>query len=172
MELPRRKPMRMPYFDYGSNGAYFITICTKDKRHLLWERAPSVVGEGRAPPESQFTLCGKIVEQQLLSIQERYPCTRVDKYVIMPNHIHMILILNHITGGASPSPTVSDVMCSFKSFSARLAKKELQIKNLWQRSFYDHIIRDETDYTQIWNYIEQNPMYWEKDRFYCKEELS
>ena len=99
-ELVRRKPTRLYRHDYSTPGAYFITVCTKNKEKIL-----SNVGEGLAPPAPHLSVYGKIAEQQLLNLEKRYPNVTLDKYVIMPNHIHMILVLKETAGGASPSPT-------------------------------------------------------------------
>ena len=101
LEQTKRKPNRLYRYDYSTPGAYFITICTKNKQKTL----SSIVGEGLAPPEPKLSNYGKIAEQQLLNLEERYPNVTLDKYVIMPNHIHMILVLRETAGGASPSPT-------------------------------------------------------------------
>ena len=99
-ELTKRKPNRLNQYDYSTPGAYFITVCTKNKEKIL-----SNVGEGLAPPAPHLSVYGKIAEQQLLNLEKRYPNVILDKYVIMPNHIHMILVLKETAGGASPSPT-------------------------------------------------------------------
>ena len=163
-ELVRRKPTRLYHHDYSASGAYFITICTKNKEKTL----SSIVGEGLAPPECKLSIYGKIAEQQLLNIQKHYPNVTLDKYVIMPNHIHMILILRETAGGASPSPTVSDIICTFKSLTTRICNTKYKGKSIFQRSFHDHIIRNQDDYDRVWNYIELNPMYWKKDCFYIE----
>ena len=156
----QRKNTRLKDFDYSNEGAYFVTICTKGRKKLL----SIIVGEGLAPPE--LKPCGKIAKEQLLLLEKRYPCTSVESYVIMPNHIHMILL---ITGGASPSPTVSDIVCTFKSLTSRLCKKEHGIENIFQRSFYDHIIRNKEDFEEHIKYIYENPMRWHCDELYSEE---
>ena len=100
-ELVRRKPTRLYRHDYSTPGAYFITVCTKNKQKTL----SSIVGEGLAPPAPHLSVYGKIAEQQLLNLEKRYPNVTLDKYVIMPNHIHLIVVLRKTAGGASPSPT-------------------------------------------------------------------
>lgn len=171
MEKQTRKPNRLKDYDYSQNGAYFITICTKDRKPILStiENRTTTVGEGLAPPETKLTDYGKIIETELLKLEQRYIYLKIDKYVIMPNHIHLLLQLDNEAGGASPSPTISDIICAFKSLSIKECKKRSQAGILFQRSFYDHIIRDEYDYQNIWQYIESNPMNWEKDKFYEKE---
>ena len=159
MDLPKRKPTRLKNYDYSQNGYYFITICSHNKECIF----SNIVGEGLAPPKIVLSKYGKIINTQLLNLEKRYSCIKVDKFVIMPNHIHIILMLQK-TGGASPSPTVSDIVCSFKS----LATRSCGLKPLWQRSFHDHIIRSEADYLKIWNYIDTNSQKWNEDCFYIK----
>ena len=164
LEQTKRKPNRLNQYDYSTPGAYFITICTKNKEKML----SSIVGEGLAPPEPKLSNYGKIAEQQLLNLEERYPNVTLDKYVIMPNHIHLIVVLRETAGGASPSPTISDIICTFKSLTSRLCKVRYGSETIFQRSFHDHIIRNQDDYDYIWNYMELNPMYWKKDCFYIE----
>lgn len=160
--LPKRKPVRLKGYDYSTAGAYFITICVQGRRCIL---SQITVGEGLAPPAVQLTDMGKLAEQQLQAIPARYPSAAIDKYVIMPNHIHLILRLQAGAGGASPSPTVTQVIGVFKSLTTRLCPDETK---LFQRSFYDHVIRNETDYQEIWTYIDQNPAKWSDDCFYVE----
>lgn len=163
-DLPRRKRNHFPTFDYRGNHRYFVTICTQDRKQLL---STITVGEGLAPPNIKLSDYGKIAEEQLTALQKRYTGLTVENYVIMPNHIHAILRLEN-TGGASPSPTLHDIICAFKSLSAR-AVKQIGFKNkFWQRSYYDHVIRDENDYRSIWGYIDNNPARWAEDEYYTE----
>ena len=196
-DRPRRKSTHLKYFDYSSRGAYFVTICTKDRKRLFSEIVLSSsrifnyttdqpVGEGLAPPvsfptfisddtvaEIRLKSCGQIVKEQLLLLENRYPTVSISEYVIMPDHIHAIIFLNNDTieddnlsysGGASPSPTLNDVVCSFKSLTARACKQKYGIEKLFQRSYAEHIIRDYKDYETRKAYIQQNPIRW-----YCKQ---
>ena len=160
MDLPIRKPLRLKEFDYSSPGAYFITICTRERRCVLSDIA---VGEGLAPPAVQLTAIGKIVEQQVLLLPARFSMLMVDRYVIMPNHIHLLLTLSEPnSGGASPSPTITDMVGALKSQTSRMSGAA----PLWQRSFFDHIVRNESDHRQITEYIAANPARWAEDRFH------
>ena len=107
MDLPKRKPIRLPEFDYSSPGAYFVTVCTHDRRYIL---SRITVGEGLAPPVTDLSAVGQCVEEQILAIPKRYPTVRIDHYAIMPNHIHLLVSLHTDPGGASPSPTLSDAV--------------------------------------------------------------
>lgn len=163
MDRPRRKPNRLPHYDYSAPGAYFITICTREKRCIL---SDVVVGEGLAPPSLRLTDIGRIVEEQILALPQRFSGLAIEKYMIMPNHIHLLIRLSGESGGASPSPTVSTgvpaAIGAFKSLTTRLSG----VRPLWQRSYYDHVVRNETEYKEIWEYITANPAHWAEDRSY------
>lgn len=165
MELPKRKPNRLENYDYSQNGAYFLTICVRDRRPILSQIS---VGAGLAPPAVRLLPCGEIAKEQLMALEERYPGVRIDQYVIMPNHIHILMSIRK-TGGASPAPTVSNVVGAFKSLTARACAKRVRTEKLFQRSFYDHVIRDEADYEIKWRYIEENPLRWCDDELYAAE---
>lgn len=172
---PKRKPLRLKHYDYSAPGAYFITICTDEKRCILstirmaGSLAQTFVGDGLARPVVKLTNVGYIVEHQIEDIPKRFPTVSVDAYVIMPNHVHLLISLDGGAGGASPSPTVFDVMRAFKSLSTRQARSYLGEKPLWQRAYYDHIIRNEKDHSEIWAYIEYNPLRWAEDSLYAEE---
>lgn len=163
MDLPKRKQIRLPDYDYASPGAFFVTICTQDRRCILSDIA---VGEGLAPPEPRLSTIGRIVDEQVRDLSRRYPCVEIDKYVIMPNHVHVIASIRETTGGASPSPTLIDVVRVLKSMTTRLSRPLLGGVPLWQRSFHEHVIRGEADYREIWKYIDNNPARWAEDRYY------
>ena len=175
-----RKPTRFKKHDYSSVGAYFITICTQDRKQILSEIIKTnnisvretnnhAVGEGLAPPvyTVQLKPCGEIAKEQLKNLEKRYPNVSIEDYVIMPDHIHAIIFLHKQAGGASPSPTLSDVVCTFKSLSSRICKQKYGIENLFQRSFSDHVIRNNDDYKEHVKYIYDNP----KKQYYKNKDL-
>ena len=163
MDFPKRKPHRLSEYNY-KNGAYFVTVCT-DKRKPILSRI--VVGQGLALAVPELTAYGKIVEKQLLGLETRFHGLRIDKYVIMPNHIHAIITIENPTAaGPRPCPTVSSVVCAFKSLSTLECKKRYPIEKIFQNSYYDHIIRSQNDYDEIWEYIDNNPQKWELDKLY------
>ncbi len=86
----------------------------------------------------------------------------------MPNHIHAIVKIENLTAGASPCPTLTDVVCTFKSITTRKCHSIKSDIKIWQRYFHDHIIRGEDDYLKIWNYIDTNPQKWKEDKFYTE----
>ncbi len=156
MELPNRKPTRLKGYDYSAPGAYFITICTHNRKCILG----NIVGEGLcALPRNQLTRIGKEVEKTIMYINENYNNVSIDKYVIMPNHIHLIVVLDN-SGGRGNRP----LQKKLGHLKSNTTKKFDNI--LWQRSYHDHIIRNEKDYRRIWEYIDTNPLKWELDCFY------
>ena len=163
MDLPKRKPNRLSYYDYSTPGAYFITICTENKAPILGK----IVGGGALDaPLVELTIDGQIADQYILS-GGNIPGVTVDKYVIMPNHIHVILFVNQVsTSGTSkaPSPT-NAVVPHFVSTLKRFCHRDAGRK-LFQRSYHDHVIRNEQDYLRIWEYIDNNPANWVSDCFY------
>ena len=162
--LPNRKHTRLQHYDYSTPGAYFITICTQNRRCLL----SRVVGRGLAPAEIQYTAYGKIAQEQLLLLEQRYPTLKIEQYVIMPNHIHAILMLQDIEGTAS-RPTITDIVCAYKSLTTGACKKMRPIDKLFQSSFYEHVIRNRADFEEIAEYIVNNPKQWELDSLYARE---
>ena len=165
MNTRDRKPTRLKDFDYSSHGAYFVTICAKDRKPIF---SQIFVGQGLAPAEIGLTLYGKIAEEQLHKLTERFPSITIDKYVIMPNHIHIIVFLKNDTAGASPCPTLSEVICAYKSLTTLMCKRMCASDVIFQTSFYDHIIRNYEDYYRIWKYIDNNPGKWTEDEYYHK----
>ena len=162
--LPQRKPNRLNDFDYSTAGAYFITICTHYRKKIL---SHIRVGEATCLPQDpncilHLTEWGKIVKTAIETIPKVYPLVSVDRYVIMPNHVHLILRIEYAEGGRQvASPTISTIVGNMK----RAVSKTAGV-GIWQRSFHDHVIRDGKDYNEIAEYIEANPTNWESDCFY------
>ncbi len=154
--LPSRKHPRLNTFDYSSSGAYFITICTQDRQCIL----SNFIKHELFPVKIKYTEYGKIAEEQLILLEKRYPSVKVDQYVIMPDHIHIILVIHDDKSEASFHPTVSDIVCTYKSLTTRECKKVGSIQKLFQTSFYEHIIRNHEDYIEISKYIQENPTHW------------
>ena len=163
MELPKRKPNRLKDYDYSQNGGYFVTICTRNKEKLLC----NIVGGGAFDaPQVVLTETGKIVEKYILSTN-KIDLVTVEKYVVMPNHIHLLIFIDNAYGTSkAPSPT-NAILPHLVSTLKRFCNRDIG-ENIFQRSFHDHVIRDENDYRKIWEYIDTNPAKWEEDCFYCK----
>ena len=164
-QLPKRKHPRLNNFDYSSAGAYFVTICTWNRRCLLSD----IVGRGLAPADKvRYTSLGEIAEKQLLLLNERYPSLTVDQYVIMPNHIHIVFMIDNKAAGASPRPTISDIVCAYKSLTMRESGKIGFDGKLFQTSFHEHVVRGYEDYIEIRKYILENPTKWHSDELYSE----
>ena len=158
MELPKRKPTRLKGYDYSTAGAYFITICVKDRKQLL----SKIVGDdAHIVPKNELSSYGLVCDTYINNINIKYENVAVDKYVIMPNHIHLIIFLHGTMRASSATKNIENIIRSFKT----MVTKEIG-NSIWQRSYHDHIIRGETDYQKIWEYIDTNVIRWEKDCFY------
>ncbi len=189
MELPKRKKNRMSDFDYSLCGAYFVTICVKDKCPLLWNEVRADIVRPYNDPD--LSDIGKIVDNAVKNITSHYPMVIVDKYVIMPDHLHMVIFIVQDVGErnalpqnendpvgerivlpqnengrnleengcAMRAPTISTVINQMKGF----ATKQIDF-SIWQKSFHDHIIRNEQDYTAVCGYIEENPLKYSENR--------
>ena len=156
-ERKARKPVRLPQYDYGQVGGYFITICTDHRKQIL-----SSVGAGHlAGPVVELTEIGVVVDLLIQGMPQIYPAVQVKKYVVMPNHVHLLLQISKTGPAGCPAPTIPKIIGALKSMSTRKVGQAL-----WQRSYYDHIIRDESDYLRIWQYIDTNPAKWTEDEYY------
>ena len=164
MELPKRRPNRLSGYDYNTPGAYFITICVEKKQCLLG----NIVGGGALDaPKVHLSPLGKIVEKHILS-GNAVPYVRVDKYVIMPNHIHLLILIDHWDGPPKASAPTNALIPQFVSVFKRFCHRDVGTQ-IFQRSFHDHIIRGDADYAKIWEYIDNNPIRWKEDCFYIAE---
>ena len=180
MEKRVRKEIRLCDFDYSRDGAYFITICTKDRQCLFWENKdkykpfseendgiPDVGAAFRRPQDSgkiYLSEYGKAAADELKRIPSIYPgIVFIPKYVIMPNHIHLIIVISSVSEGGrrNAAPTISRVMNQFKGSVSRRSGF-----SVWQRSFYDRVIRSRYEYAAFVRYIEANPVNWQKDEYY------
>lgn len=159
MDLPKRKRQRLTDYDYSTPGYYFVTICTYQKQHLLSVIKP---GDNSGKCENSLTALGEIIQETLDSIPERFSNVKIDKSVVMPNHLHAIIVIED--GGNTKS--LSDIVCAFKSLAVNRCRKNGFSYPLFQSSFHDHIIRSQKDYEMIWLYIHSNPLNWQKDCFY------
>ena len=164
-ELPKRKPIRIEDYDYSTPGAYFITVCTANREKLFWSDRR---GELCSPANVPLSDIGFIIDNEFKRFNSVYDAVRVDKYCIMPDHIHFILSIDTDENGrtcrgelCSPAyaPTISRVMKQFKGSITKQVGR-----SIWQKSFYDHGIRNQQDYNEIWQYIENNPLKYALNR--------
>jgi len=166
-DLPKRKPTRWQFYDYNSVGAYFLTICTQDRKQLL----SRIVGGDVLDAPNSFKLLphGQIADTYIRQLNDFYDNIKIDHYVIMPNHIHMILfVLENGASRTSPPTKQHTAVSQFVSTFKRFCNKEYG-GNIWQRHFHDHIIRNHRDYEKYRQYIYENPMRWRHDELYSEE---
>ncbi len=154
MEKPVRKPTRIPNYDYSKDNYYFVTICTQNKKCIF----------GSIKELSRY---GEIAADSVVDIPAHHSGVRIDKYVVMPNHVHMIVIIGSGTGEGK-NPDLNQIIGLYKSAVTRKIHDTDHDLQVWQRSFHDHVIRNQKDYERIWCYIDTNPMRWDKDCFYVE----
>ena len=150
MYFTTRKPTRIARFDCSQPNCYFITICAHNHRCIFG--LPGQLNE-----------LGRIVDRHIQNIPKHYQGVSIDKYVVMPNHVHMILVLE-----SSDNPGIPQIIGQFKTGVTKEIRRINPGVSVWQRSFHDHIIRNQTGYEKIWNYIEEKPQCWNKDCFYTE----
>ena len=163
-EHPRRKQIRLPEYDYGTPGAYFVTICTQDRRCIL---SSIRRGDPCGRPELRLTAYGTIAERAFRSVEALYSVT-FDSFVVMPNHVHFICRIKGGRATARVAPTLGQIVGAYKSIAANECRKEGFTGRLWQRNYHEHVIRNESDYREIWTYIDNNPVKWADDRYYSE----
>lgn len=177
MELPKRKNHRLNEFDYGSAASYYITICTYDKRCLL----SKIDFNNNAAVKP--TPLGEAVIECLYKIPELNDNVQIDKFVLMPNHIHTIINIEN-EGFTAPEKkqynfqitetkdrrSVQGIIHDFKSVTTRIYKKMYTTnESLWQASFYDEVIVKQEHYDNVSEYISLNPMMWKTDNLYSPD---
>ena len=146
-----RKSPRIPQYDYATENYYFITICTHNKACIFGK-------------PSNLNYLGKVAEKQILQISQHFSQVRIDKYVVMPNHIHMILILS-----GTKSHNLSQIVGLYKSGVTRQIHRAGSDIVVWQRSFHDRVIRNQQEYEKFWLYIHGNPGKWDEDCYNCED---
>jgi len=164
MVIKHRKPNRLKNFDYSSSGWYFVTICTKDRQEYFG----NIINN-----KMNLNEYGEIVNDIFKSLPNHHQID-LDIYQIMPNHIHFILIIPYRRGFARKTPTFGNVTsgslpCVIRSFKSETTKQIHRFIHkpqfvVWQRNYYDHIIRNEYSLFRIRKYIKDNPRNWEDDR--------
>jgi len=153
-----RKNIRLKGYDYSQGGVYFVTVSTKDRKSILWESGVPVGADIIRPNAEErsavpLSAAGRIADQAIRNIPGIYDGVRVERYVVMPNHVHMLITIEN--GRMVSAPTISTIVGGMKRWASRQFGSPL-----WQKSFYDHIIRDETDFLTRWHYIDTNPARW------------
>ncbi len=170
-ELPIRKRLRLQNFDYSKPGAYFITICTHNRKCTL----SHIVGAIHESPVIQLTECGKMIEKTINNIPSRFG-VMIEQYVIMPNHVHLLVVITDDVElrAIHESPlrgrsVISKVIGYIKMNASKEIHRSCGGNPVWQRGFHDHIIRDRRGYEKIVRYICENPARWRNDCFYTEE---
>jgi len=164
--LHRRKSIRLKGYDYSTPRYYFVTICTHKRENILGEINNGILS---------LTTLGKLAEYTWYDLPNHNSHIGLDEFVVMPNHIHGIIIIqnNDIVGaGSEPTPTITirhglpEIIRQFKTFSAHRINKKRQMKGypVWQRNYYEHIIRGDKELYQIRKYILDNPNKWDSDK--------
>ncbi|HZW03109.1 MAG TPA: transposase [Anaerolineaceae bacterium] len=150
-----RRSIRLPHFDYTQPGGYFVTICTQDRQPLFGD-----IQNG----EMRLSLQGRAVASFMEEIPLRFPNVKIETSIVMPNHAHLLFIIQGIDSGKAheQAPTLGQIIGFFKYQTTKQINQTTATpgQRIWQRGYYEHIIRDERDYIAIWEYIQNNPLTW------------
>lgn len=158
--LPKRKNIRLKSYDYSLEGYYFITICIKKRLGLLGKINVGVALQGD-PNIINLSKEGEIVKKHIENCSKKITNILIDEYIIMPNHIHLIIALTNNGSPRTATPTIPKIINSFKS----IVSKEIGYA-IWQRNYYEHVIRNKKEYLMIKQYIINNLYNWEEDKYY------
>ena len=179
-KLPSRKNHRLKEYDYGSAGYYYVTLCTKNRDNLLSTIILSDTVGSDALVAPLLTELGSKVSDCWHNIARLNDNIEIDKFVIMPNHIHGIIIIKNNESAENIRKiygfeiaerrgrrSLQGLMKDFKSVTTRIYKKHFNGEHsLWQDSYFEEIIRNQQHYNSIWKYIDDNPAKWELDKYY------
>lgn len=170
--IHHRRTIRLKEYDYSQNGLYYVTICTKDRECLFGE-----IADGKM----NVNVYGEILESVWNGLPSHYPNVVLHEHIVMPDHFHAIIQIDNENVGCSnvgasfkPAPTngqpptkhgLPEIVRAFKTFSSQKINdlRQTQGVSVWQRNYYEHIIRDGNEYSQIENYIMENPLRWEEN---------
>jgi REP element-mobilizing transposase RayT len=152
--LNSRKKQRLKNYDYSNSWYYFITICTHDRKNYFG----NIISE-----KIELNNLGQEVHKALQNISRTSQNVKIDEFIIMPNHIHAIFVLDNSI--SNNSINIPEVIRRFKKFTTKIYKKN-EKDILWQKSYYDRIIRNEKEYFKIVKYIIENPLKWDVDQYY------
>ncbi len=171
--FPARKKIRLTNYDYSSCGAYFITICTHKKQNIfgtIRRGDPCGRPDILCRPETELTVLGTIAHKIAEAVATKYNIS-IPKFVIMPNHVHLIIVLTESRATARVAPTLGNIVGAYKSLVTNewlhICKQENRsMGEIWQRNYHEHVIRGEQDYSSIWQYIDENPAKWSDDEYF------
>ena len=158
-DVHHRQSIRLKNYDYSSTGMYYVTICTQDRANLFGD----IVGAAlRGRPGN----ADQMVAKWLMETENKFSGTNIEKFIVMPNHIHFIVCIQ----GGHIGPPLHDIIEWFKTMTTneyiRGVKSGLYPpfnKRIWQRNYFERIIRDDAEYQRKWQYIEENPARWAED---------
>ena len=155
-ELPIRKKNRWEYHDYSSGGIYFLTVCTAGRQCIFWDIEKTLETLNTAsdiiPSMIHLSPYGTIAEKAINNIPDIYPYISIAEYVVMPDHIHIMLSME---GDSIPKTTISQVINQMKDSISKETGA-----SIWQKSFFDHVIRNRKDFDKHMQYIIENPIRW------------
>ena len=161
----------MSHYDYNTPGAYFLTFCTHNRKHIL----SRIVGATHESSRPQLTTCGKIVDTIIQNIPDHLHVT-IDQYVIMPNHVHLIAVITEERMNRSivelPSHArsmISKLIGYIKMNASKAIRQQYGDVSVWQRGYFDHVIRNRADYAALAEYIQTNPLRWKLDKLYAED---
>lgn len=160
--IHHRRSIRLQGYDYSQAGMYFVTLCTRNRECLFGE----IVDE-----TMRLNPVGQIVADSWAWLAQRYEHVELDEWVVMPNHLHGIVVINdHCKGGSRTAPTkpIGRLIGAYKTVSTRQANTFWQTPGmlLWQRNYWERIVRDAAELLSIQEYICNNPAQWAQDKLH------
>lgn len=158
-KINSRRSIRLSQYDYSQEGMYFITICCHQKMCRFGE----IINESMA-----LNTIGRIAHSIWQTIPDHYPSIELESFVVMPNHMHGILTVNN---RLNKNQSIGTVVRNYKATVTRQTRVKSSIQRLWQRNYYEHIIRNERDYIRVAEYIEANPALWNQDALHPENNI-
>ena len=169
--LHHRRSIRLPGYNYSQNNAYFITLCTQNRKPIFGE----IIDDKMVLNKS-----GTIAEQYWLEIPDHFPKVILDEFIIMPNHIHGILFIRNRVGVQNLEPlqnrfqhiipdSIGSIIRGFKIGLTKWFRQNTRKQKIWQRNFYEHIVRTDDELNEVREYIQNNQIDWEKDENYVNQ---
>lgn len=156
MPLAQRRSPRLKNYDYSLAGGYFVTICTDAKKHCFGNITDSMM---------LLSELGQIAHHHWLKTPEFFPTVQLSDYIVMPNHVHLILFLSE---SHNKLTKLGHIIGNYKAGVTRRARLELDYsETIWQSSYHEHLIRNEADLNRIREYVQTNPAQWEAETFYA-----
>ena len=164
-EPRNRRSIRLKGYDYAQEGAYFVTVCTRQQQCLFGS-----IRDGRM----RLNDAGRAVRDCWNDLPRHYPHVKMDAMVVMPNHVHgIVVLLDAVGAGLKPAPTtrqgkrhaLPEIVRGFKTFASRRVNQLRGTPGIpiWQRNYYEHVVRDDEDLDRIRTYIANNPARWDED---------